>query len=95
MPFTTGPGTISVAIALGSNLPPYGAAGFLPTALGASAAPLALAATIWLCYASGDRIVAALGRSGARVVSRLTAFLLLCVGTQIALNGIADFVRGL
>jgi multiple antibiotic resistance protein len=36
-----------------------------------------------------------LGRSKAQVVSRLAAFLLLCVGTQIALSGIADFVSHL
>ncbi len=34
-----------------------------------------------------------LGASGARVVSRLSAFLLLCIGTQIAMSGIGDFLR--
>jgi multiple antibiotic resistance protein len=36
-----------------------------------------------------------LGRSKAQIVTRLAAFLLLCVGTQIALSGITDFVHGL
>lgn len=94
MPFTTGPGTISVAIALGSNFP-VGRPTYLPVALGASAAALAMALLIWLFYASADRIVALLGKSGARVVSRLAAFLLLCVGVQIMLNGAADFVSTL
>lgn len=95
LPFTTGPGTISVAVTLGSTMPAAGAPGFWPVAIGSSLAPVAVAASIWACYASGDRLVAALGRAGARVVSRLTAFLLLCVGVQIALNGIAEFVRSL
>jgi multiple antibiotic resistance protein len=30
-----------------------------------------------------------------RVLSRLMAFLLLCVGTQITLGGISDFVHSL
>jgi small neutral amino acid transporter SnatA (MarC family) len=29
------------------------------------------------------------------VATRLAAFLLLCVGVQITLNGVADFVGGL
>lgn len=95
LPFTTGPGTISVAVTLGSTVPAVGAPGFWPVAIGSSLAPVAVAATIWLSYASGDRLVAVLGRAGARVVSRLTAFLLLCVGVQIALNGIAEFVRSI
>jgi multiple antibiotic resistance protein len=94
MPFTTGPGTISVAIALGSNFP-LGQPAHLPAALGASAAALAMAVLIWASYAFADRIVALLGRSGARVVARLAAFLLLCVGIQIMLNGAADFLRAL
>jgi multiple antibiotic resistance protein len=94
IPFTTGPGTIAVAITLGSNRPAAGeeAFGFV---LGASAAALTIAVIVWVTYAFADRMEALLGRSRAQVVSRLAAFLLLCVGTQIALSGIADFVRGL
>lgn len=94
LPFTTGPGTISVAVALGSNFP-VGKPGHWPVALGASAAAIAMAVLIWLSYASADRIVALLGRAGARVVTRLSAFLLLCVGVQIILSGATDFVRAL
>jgi multiple antibiotic resistance protein len=92
LPFTTGPGTISVAVALGATVP-VGSPGYLLFVLAASAAALAMAATIALAYGSADRLVLLLGQSGARIVSRLSAFLLLCVGTQIALNGITDFVR--
>ena len=94
IPFTTGPGTIAVAITLGSNRPYAGeeALGFV---LGVSAAALTVAAIVWVTYSFADRIEAMLGRSKAQVVSRLAAFLLLCVGTQIALSGVADFVRSL
>lgn len=94
IPFTTGPGTIAVAITLGSNRPYAGeeALGFV---LGVSAAALTVAAIVWLTYSFADRIEALLGRSKAQVVSRLAAFLLLCVGTQIALSGVADFARSL
>jgi len=92
IPFTTGPGTIAVAITLGSNRPVTEP---LPFVLGVSAAAITVAAIVWITYAFADRMERLLGRSKAQVVSRLAAFLLLCVGTQIAMNGIADFVRGL
>ncbi|WP_448207748.1 MarC family protein [Azospirillum sp. sgz302134] len=89
IPFTTGPGTISVAIALGATRPadPSGLNSFF---LGVSAAALAIALLIWLSYRSADRLVALLGPSRARVLTRLFAFLLFCVGVQILLNGISD-----
>jgi multiple antibiotic resistance protein len=94
MPFTTGPGTISVAIALGSNLP-FGKPGFVSFFLGASAAAIAIALSVWIAYASADRLMELLGHARARVVTRLAAFLLLCVGVQISLNGIQDFARSI
>jgi multiple antibiotic resistance protein len=94
IPFTTGPGTIAVAITLGSNRP-YAGEQVLGFVLGVSAAALTVAAIVWATYAFADRMEAMLGRSKAQVVSRLAAFLLLCVGTQIALGGVADFVQGL
>ncbi len=51
-----------------------------------------MAATIWLSYRSSDRLLSMLGAAGARVVSRLSAFLLLCLGVQIMLSGLADFL---
>ncbi len=93
MPFTTGPGTISVAVAIGSNVP-AGAAGYLAL-LGASTAAIVIAVLIWLLYGWADRVVAAMGPTAIRVVTRLAAFLLLCVGTQITLSGVTDFIRDL
>jgi multiple antibiotic resistance protein len=89
MPFTTGPGTISVAIALGSNRPAQEPV-LIPFFLGVSAAALATAIIVWIAYRWADILVAFLGQARARVVTRITAFLLLCIGTQILLNGVED-----
>lgn len=89
IPFTTGPGTISVAIALGANAPPY-ALGSLPLYVGASLAAVFVALLVGVCYASADRIVTLLGQARSRVVTRLAAFILLCVGVQIALTGVQE-----
>ena len=87
MPLTTGPGTSAVAIALSSQRPVSGLAplGFFG---GLSLAAAAIALLIWLCYRWSDRISTLLGQSGARVMSRLVAFLLLCVGVQIIVTGV-------
>jgi multiple antibiotic resistance protein len=85
MPLTTGPGTIAVAIALSSQRPSAGALGFFS---GLSVAALAIAVLIWLCYRWSDSVTALLGQGGARVMSRLVAFLLLCVGVQIIVTGV-------
>jgi multiple antibiotic resistance protein len=94
LPFTTGPGTIAVAITLGANRPEASAerVGFY---LGVTLAALAVAVTVALLYASADRVVALIGPARARVVGRLFAFLLLCVGTQILINGLTDVIAPL
>jgi multiple antibiotic resistance protein len=89
VPFTAGPGTIAVAIALSAS-GPTGTLDRLPFFAGGSLAAAAVAVTVGLCYASADRVVALLGPAGARVVTRLTAFLLLCIGVQIVLTGVQD-----
>lgn len=94
MPFTTGPGTISVAIALGSNLHTE-KSGLVLGIAGTSMAAILVAAGVWAAYASADRLMDLLGQTPTRVLSRVSAFLLLCVGTQIALSGIGDFVNTL
>lgn len=94
MPFTTGPGAISVAVTLGSNFP-TGRAYYVPAVAGAVAAVVAVSVIVWLAYASADRLVSLLGPAGARVVARLSAFLLLCIGVQIILGGVTDFIHGL
>ena len=97
MPLTTGPGTISVAIALSSQRPGdgFGTLGFFG---GLSLAAAALSLSIWLCYRASDCVVSLLGQGGARVMSRLVAFLLLCVGVQIVVTGVigvANLLPGL
>lgn len=86
LPFTTGPGTIAVAVALGTQHPASGAplAAFFS---GLSLAALAMALLIWISYATADRLGALLGETGRRVVARLAAFILLGIGVQIMLSG--------
>ncbi len=87
IPFTTGPGTIAVSVALGAEHP-LALSGSLRFFAGLSAAAVANAAVIWLAYRLGDRIAHMLGPTGTRTVTRLFAFLLLCIGVQILITGV-------
>ncbi|MET0409571.1 MAG: MarC family protein [Hyphomicrobium sp.] len=94
MPFTTGPGTISVAIALSANRPAE-TAELLPFFGGACAAAIAVAIVVGACYSSADRVVSLLGPGRARILTRLSAFLLLCIGVQILMTGIQGAFVGI
>ena len=89
MPFTTGPGTISIAIALSANHS-SNTVDLIPFYAGLSVAAVAVALLIGICYAAADRVVALLGQTGSRVVTRMSAFLLLCIGVQIFLTGFQE-----
>ena len=87
LPFTTGPGTIAVAVALGAGHPVDGAGWFFA---GVTAAAGAMAVTIWALYANADRLSTWLGRTGSNTVTRLSAFLLFCIGIQMLITGVSD-----
>lgn len=86
MPLTTGPGTISVAISIGANRP-NGLRGALEFFGETVLAVSLLALLIYASYRQSARLARAIGPTGTTVVVRLTAFLLFCIGIQIAWSG--------
>jgi multiple antibiotic resistance protein len=91
IPITTGPGTIAVAVALGAGRPPlHGGLGWF--FVGMSAAAVATTAAVWVAYTNADRLTRLMGPTGTRTITRVSAFLLLCIGVQILLTGINDFL---
>jgi len=91
LPFTTGPGTIAVAITVGAERQSTDA-GFLGFFLGASLAAVANAVIIWIFYRSADRLTTFIGPTAQAVIVRLTAFLLMCIGVQILVTALGDLV---
>ena len=63
--------------------------------VGASAAAVAIALCVWVAYRSAHRLGEWIGETGRRTVARLSAFLLLCIGVQIVVNGVIDVVAGM
>ncbi len=94
LPLTVGPGSISVALALGAN-PDRNVRSLLITATAHAFGILIVALLIYVCYRYADAILRRLGAAGASVLTRLSAFILLAIGVQIAWNGISALVAGL
>jgi multiple antibiotic resistance protein len=88
MPLTVGPGSISVAMTLGSQRPKVADLSTLvQLGCGAIAGIVAIVVTVYLCYRFAEATVAALGKAGTNVVVRLSAFIMLCIGIQIIWSG--------
>jgi multiple antibiotic resistance protein len=88
MPLTVGPGSISVAITLGSQEPKFaGLQALAQQGVAAIAGILAIATTVYLCYRFAEGTVARLGKTGTNVVVRLSAFIMICIGIQIVWSG--------
>ena len=91
MPVTAGPGTISVAIALGSNRP-RGAGHLAIFALEATIVTVLLSAIVYGLYRYADRLSRFIGTNGTNIILRLTGFLLFCIGIQVAWTGAAELL---
>jgi multiple antibiotic resistance protein len=88
-PLTTGPGTIAASIALGAGLPRQPALYVLSAGIALVGAALTVA-VIYLVYRHATRLLASLGEVGTLVMIRLMAFVLLCIGINIAWTGWAE-----
>jgi multiple antibiotic resistance protein len=93
LPITAGPGTISVAVALGTNKPR--GLEFLWFALSATVTAVVMCALIYLMYNYADRISRAIGPTGTTVIARLAAFILFCIGIQVLWSGVEDLLLDL
>jgi multiple antibiotic resistance protein len=93
MPITVGPGSIAVAITLGSQRPRAALPEVALLGGAAIAGLLAIAATIFVCYRFAEGTVGALGEHGTNVLVRLSAFILLCIGIEIIWSGYTTLAR--
>lgn len=89
MPMTTGPGAISAAIALFANQQPR-PGGYLSALATATVSGAAVALTIYVCYRSSRWVSENVGVEATRIITRLAAFLIFCVGVQIVLMGVLE-----
>jgi multiple antibiotic resistance protein len=85
-PLTTGPGTIAASIALGSQIPRSPAL-FVAGALVAMVGAAITAVVLYLVFANSARVLRKLGDIGMLVMTRIFAFILLCIGIQFIWDG--------
>jgi multiple antibiotic resistance protein len=94
MPLTVGPGSMSVAITIGSRK----AEGFPPLsqlaehAIGAVLGVIAIGLSIYLAYRFAETIARLLGATGLEVLVRLSAFILMCIGIEIIWSGYSALI---
>ena len=89
MPLTVGPGSMSVAITIGSRKPDsaFDLADFALRAAGALVGLVAIALSIYVAYRFAANVAKILGASGVDVLVRLSAFILMCIGIEIIWQG--------
>ena len=92
MPLTTGPGTISVAISLGTGRPSGFHTATLAFVVETLVAVAVLAVLVYVLYRHSERLARLIGGTGTSIVVRLSAFLLFCIGIQIFWNGAAELL---
>ena len=93
MPTLSGPGSIAVVISMSTgvhsqtSLPIW--LGYLSVVCGI----LLVAYISWLVLRTSDRLTSLLGSEGIEAVSRIMGFLLICIGVQFVINGIASLLH--
>jgi multiple antibiotic resistance protein len=87
LPLTIGPGSIAIMVTIGSSMLAAPGSSLLLDGLGALAGLAFISAVIYVCYSQGEHVLRKLGPTGVNVLLRLSAFILLCIGVQIALEG--------
>ena len=92
LPLTVGPGTISVAIAVGASRI-QGTQLYWPFIVGMIFGVVLVAGFIYLSYRFAERIERTVGASAMDVVIRISSFILVCIGVQILWNGLSALLR--
>lgn len=93
LPISAGPACIVVTPTLSAHASRKELVSSALAHLGMASAIVALGVTLWLCYAYAPRISQKMAPATVQGVLRVVAFVLLCIGVQIALNGLEAIVK--
>ncbi|WP_353073826.1 MarC family protein [Tunturiibacter gelidoferens] len=88
-PITAGPGCIVVMLTLSVHTEQTTLEDKVLAHLGLFIAVIVLSALIYLCYAYAPKIARTISPATAHGILRVVAFILLCIGVQIAWNGLS------
>jgi len=88
-PVTSGPGTLVALLTLTAHISNRVISRDILAHLAVFLAVVVLSVLVYLCYAYAPRISKVIPPSTAHGILRVVAFILLCIGVQIAWNGLA------
>jgi multiple antibiotic resistance protein len=92
-PTTTGAGTISVIFTLGAHAENEQAEFIFLNIIAIIVAVFGMCLMIYFLYLNTDRLLRYLGTKGQVVINRISAFLIFCVGLQIATTGLLHLFK--
>ncbi len=88
-PITAGPGTLVVMLTLSARVSNRGFSETVEGHLGIVLAAIVLSASVYFCYGWAPRLIKAVSASTVHGILRVIAFILMCIGVQIAWNGVS------
>lgn len=94
-PITAGPGCLVVMLTLSAHATGKTVSQHVLARLGLMVAVLVLAVLVYLCYAYAPQITAKISSATVHGILRVIAFILFCIGVQIAWNGLESLLKGL
>jgi multiple antibiotic resistance protein len=94
-PITAGPGCIVVMVTLSAHASVKGVLPGAAAHAGIVIAVVLLSVVVYFCYRHAPTITARISPQTTHGFLRLVAFVLLCIGVQITLNGVEAIVKGM
>jgi multiple antibiotic resistance protein len=91
-PITAGPGCIVVMLTLSARTVQPKLAETVIAHLGVFLAVVLLSLLVYICYSRAPRIASAVSPATAQGILRVVAFILVCIGIQIAWNGLSSLL---
>lgn len=94
-PITAGPGTLVVMLTLSAHVSRHTLVARVEAHGGIAIASAILSASVYLCYGYAPKLTHSVSPSTVHGILRVIAFILMCIGVQIAWNGISLLAAGL
>lgn len=94
-PMTVGAGTISVIFTLSAHTESIAIQSHLMNLGAIFVAILIMSLSVFLFYTNASRVVKFIGSRNEQIVNRVMAFLIFCVGLQIAAGGVFNLLRSM
>jgi multiple antibiotic resistance protein len=93
-PITSGPGTLVGLLTLTAHMSRGAVLENILGHIGVFLAVVVISVLCYFCYAYAPKITKAISQSTAHGILRVVAFILLCIGIQIAWNGLSTLLAG-